>query len=373
MCSSCSTAARQTPTATVAATAATAAAAVAAPPALTPLNFQPTRFQQRLFMVLLAETVHCDVAAIAACLDVCQRTVEHWLTRWREERCLADLPRSGRPRVTNEDEDAAILALAELEHDLQPEEIREELGLADVSRRTIRRRLNEHGLFSCVPRVEHMYSEPHLQRRLEFCQKYGVWTHDVWQRVIFIDETSFVLHGSHHHYIQRRKGEAWNPERMKQAKTHGQRLNAWACFSANGVGHIELFTENLNKERMLQILETHLLASAQEMHLLFNFFFIEQDNDPKHRSKIVQAWLREKKIEQLPLPPYSPDLNPIENVFSIWKHRVYNRHPQDLQQLRTAVQEEWQRLPQRTLQNLVKSMPERCQKIQNNAGHRVGF
>lgn len=124
---------------------------------------------------------------------------------------------------------------------------------------------------------------------------------------------------------------------------------------------------------MLQILQKHLHAAAHEARLFFNFFFIEQDNDPKHRSKIVQAWLKEQRVSQLQLPSYSPDLNPIENVFAVWKHRVYIRGPRTLQQLRAFMEEEWAGLEKPLLQKIVESMPERCEKIQENKGHRVGF
>ena len=38
---------------------------------------------------------------------------------------------------------------------------------------------------------------------------------------------------------------------------------------------------------------------------------MQQDNDPKHRSKSTE-WLQQKKIRLLEWPSQSPDLNPIE-------------------------------------------------------------
>ena len=65
------------------------------------------------------------------------------------------------------------------------------------------------------------------------------------------------------------------------------KVHAWTCFSYNGVGELELFTENLEKERMLSILQNHLVSFANRLGYSFNFYFILQDNDRKHRSIIV--------------------------------------------------------------------------------------
>ena len=46
-------------------------------------------------------------------------------------------------------------------------------------------------------------------------------------------------------------------------------------------------------------------------------WILQFDNDPKHRSKLVMEFIKMKKIKTLDWPPYSPDLSPIENIWSI--------------------------------------------------------
>ena len=49
------------------------------------------------------------------------------------------------------------------------------------------------------------------------------------------------------------------------------------------------------------------------------------DNAPIHKSKKASRCFREEQVDVLFLPTYSPDLNPIETVFGIYKKEFYKR------------------------------------------------
>jgi hypothetical protein len=94
-----------------------------------------------------------------------------------------------------------------------------------------------------------------------------------------------------------------------------------------------------------------------------------QDNAPIHTSKAVAKWFLDFSIPITDWPPFSPDLNPIENVWFQLKKTVLELHPElvgatgkseeDIQALERALVEAWDALPDKLFENLVKSMKKR--------------
>jgi transposase len=81
------------------------------------------------------------------------------------------------------------------------------------------------------------------------------------------------------------------------------------------------------------------------------------DNAKYHHARDLQPWLRtqRKKLELMFLPPYSPDLNPIERVWKLSRRLcTHNQYFESLNQLVSAVKptfEMWKK-PNETLRKL---------------------
>lgn len=88
----------------------------------------------------------------------------------------------------------------------------------------------------------------------------------------------------------------------------------WAGFGASGVGDIVIISGNMNGMMYHDLLKNHLKMSAKKIGLKKGWKLL-QDNDPKHKCKFVQSYLQDMKIECIPHPPQSPDMNPIENLW----------------------------------------------------------
>jgi hypothetical protein len=68
------------------------------------------------------------------------------------------------------------------------------------------------------------------------------------------------------------------------------------------------------------------LPSAARLFPNNNNWLLQEDNDPKHRSKIAKEWKGLNNVWELQWPSMSPDLNPIENVWNILKMKITKKN-----------------------------------------------
>ncbi|GFW20855.1 putative DD41D transposase [Trichonephila clavipes] len=96
------------------------------------------------------------------------------------------------------------------------------------------------------------------------------------------------------------------------------------------------------------------------------------DNATCHRTLAVQDCLDSEGIQRLVWPARSPDLNPIEKEWDALGRQVAGRNyrPTNKNTLIRALTEEWDKLPQQLLHNIVQSMIRRVEScITFHGGH----
>ena len=199
---------------------------------------------------------------------------------------------------------------------------------------TIRRRLAEAKVQYRPTRQKPLLSEAHMEKRLAWA------TENVdrdWSNVLFSDEASFWA------WVPiKRAWSAAGKRFLQRTVKHSIKIHVWGCFSQRGFGCLELLTENLNAQKMLQIYEHGLLRSSEKMFGANNKnWILEEDNDPKHRSHVCKFWKAENGITTLDWPSQSPDANPIENVWSVVKRKLAGRRAFTLKQLSRRIKEVW--------------------------------
>lgn len=321
---------------------------------------------ERSAVITLAKEGHSR-NEIAAAIPCSEKTV----TLWTQRGTVEDVPRAGRPRATDEATDDRIADLAEERKFITPKQIRSELEL-DVSARTVRRRLDEVGLHGRVARAEYPFDERDLRRRLSFAEGYANWSEADWERVIFSDETHIEVWGRSRVWVQRPSGAAFDAEYLTNRVPHSDRVSLWGCFCARGVGQAEVFVGVFDARKYMDILQHNLLQTALHFYPREQWWF-QQDNAPQHTARAAQQWFHQHGVSLIDFPPYSPDLNPIENLWAVLKNRVEQRLARTIDEVERVLKEEWESLDATLLTALAHSMPARCAAVVANRGHKEPY
>lgn len=157
-----------------------------------------------------------------------------------------------------------------------------------------------------------------------------------WKKVLFSDEKKFRLDGPDGN--RRAWVDTRAPARKHQRRqAGGGGIMIWLCFGYFGVGDAVEVKGNVNSEKYVEMLEEHLFFSARRC--VKAGYIFQQDNAPGHRSAYTKAWFAKHKIPLLMWPAYSPDCNPVENLWRLIQNKVYaeNKRYFSLNQLKQAI------------------------------------
>jgi len=334
-------------------------------------NHAPLPVVQRAAVVTLVEDGQ-PRGVVAAKVGTSVPAVRRWVQRYEQHGDVADEPRSGRPRATDEATDINIAVMARVDpHQSTPKQVKHKLDLA-VSARTVRRRLDEAGLFGRVEREEHILDENDLRRRLAFANGYKHWTAADWERVIFSDEKHFTLGQHGQQWVQRPPGEAYNPLYTHTENENPTLVTIWGCFASHEIGQAEIFLGDLNGKLYRRILEGNLKPTYKKFFPEGQWYF-QHDNDPSHSCNLAKTWFHSNGVTVLDFPPWSPDLNPIENVWPVLERAVETHNATNEAGLEAAVKAEWEALSPEFLAKLAHSMPKRLQEVIANNGHKTHY
>lgn len=298
----------------------------------------------------------------ASKLKVSVGKVRHWLNVFDQTGSVNDAHVPGRPcAITGRHEKVVEKVIAENKPHLVTN-IQKQLAKKNctVSPRTIQRKLKEKDMVYAPVVAKPLLSPAHIQSRLNFARTN---INRDWSNVVFSDEASFSTF-TYHKRIWRRKDEISVVRTVK----HPAKVHVWGCFSKQGFGKITCFTGTLTGVRMVKIYKRALVKSVEKWYTSNDEWIFQEDNDPKHTSKVAKAWKTQQNVVQLDWPSMSPDLNPIENVWALLKARIKEKPIMNIKSLMIAIIREWNSLSANYAEKLVESCQRRVQAVINAGG-----
>lgn len=289
-----------------------------------------------------------------------------WTQRFETEGHVESRRRPGPSRKTSAEVDLQIVDMAERSPFITATSIAMKLNLTNF---VVRQRLRENGLFHHIPAIEAKLTQAHLDNRIAFCEEN--MGRD-WDRVIFSDEKTFRSVSHRKLHLWRPKNHRYDAKYVQQNRVSGRMsCGVWGYITALGIGEICEISGRMDSTEYTQVLEDILIPSMNivDEDWRKNMVFM-QDNAKIHTSNAARKWIREHNIKLLNWPPYSPDLNPIENV---WAQIVYdwdsNIQPTRMAVLNAAKQRFDGLIGTERFGNLYASMPRRLNEVLQNNGH----
>ena len=200
--------------------------------------------------------------------------------------------KGGRPRKLSSTDQRAVLTLVRTGKASTAVEAVKHINSViqhPVTVQTIRNVLKEDGYKSYAKKKMPFLSTWHRKARLAFAQKYEHWTVDDWKRVIWSDETKVNRFGSDgRKYCWKKPGEPLGDREVDPTvKFGGGCIMVWGCMGWNGVGILCEVEGKMDAKQYCSILEDGLLKSIQKLGIPEENVIFQQDNDPKHTSKLA--------------------------------------------------------------------------------------
>lgn len=191
---------------------------------------------------------------------------------------------------------------------------------------TIAKYLKENGLVKKKSWLKPFINETNRQKRLNFAEKWLGDGTDKLGTVIWSDETMVRSHPFTRNIASY---QPKNAPKIIQEKHHTGKYSVmfWGCISKHGRGPLLQIQQTMDSKQYKKVLKDYFIPEATYLQDLGVPVKLMHDNAPAHRAKLIKDYLADSNIEFIEWPAYSPDLNPIENIWAWVKYRLYSDFP----------------------------------------------
>ena len=156
------------------------------------------------------------------------------------------------------------------------------------------------------------------QKQLEFENRYEKLKEELKE-----EENMLFLDGVHPTH-NTKAGFAWitkGEEKLIESNSGRERVNLNGAYNINSGEVIVTPSETINSDSTLELFDTIIENYSHTDGNLYLF----SDNARYYKSKMIQEALKSEKYQRIKmifLPPYAPNLNPIERVWKFFKKNV---------------------------------------------------
>lgn len=315
-------------------------------------------------------------------LHIPRRTVSNVRTRLKTRHSSENLSRHGRPRITTKAQDKRIISAAETNTRV-PFASLQNIVNVPASTSTIRRRLHEDLIRKWRAVKRTLLRKEHAKKRLQWALKYQHYTREDWAKIAWSDESAIQKDSARQqvwvfrHQTQEEKYATKNVRGKARDGDVYQMI--WGCFVGNKLGPIVSIDGSVTGDVYTSLLHDNLLPYLDVLASDgITGITLQQDNARPHTCKKAKAFFDIAMVEHeftvmTDWPPYSPDMNLIENLWAHLKLELHRRYPDTAtlsgspqyirQRIIERVHEVWWSIGEEVLDRLIDSMPHRVQAL----------
>ena len=304
-----------------------------------------------------------------------QTTVARIIRQFKETGSLTPKRKGkcGRKRKTTPKDDSYLIRKSKLDPRKTSSDLQKDLASSgvEISASLIRRRLISAGRKARRPQKKQLLTLKMQKKRLKWAKKHTNWTVEDWKKVLFSDESHFLVQGQQSRFVRRSPDEKIRACHINQAVKHPEKKMFWGCFSFEGVGSLFPVTGMMNADKYIGVIQQKVVRDMERAFPSGGGIF-QHDLAPCHAAKKVKKELAENHIKVLDWPGNSFDLNPIKNLWNIVKIWLLKKDCTTKDKLIEAIIDVWFRDQEiaENCQKLVESMPRRVTElIKNKSGH----
>lgn len=313
--------------------------------------------------------------AIVKQTGVSQRSVERWVRLARAappQTKLTQKKPPGRPRKVSRNTLSVINRQIKGQPRLSARQIKESNPqlLENVSERTVSHYICKvlH-LPSRRAAKKPLLTPRHKELRVAFAKKYSALPLENIRSILWSDEATFTVTGTSSGRVRRPvNSDRYDPRYTLKTVKHPVSVMVWGAFSYYGVGKLVFLEKGvtMNGLRYLELLYDNLEDCFDECKA----DRFQQDGASCHTCRCVREWFHDCGINYITdWPPNSPDLNPIENIWSIMKKELRERDTSSLSKLQESLTNVWKNISVDLLHKLVDSIPNRLQEVIRRKGN----